>query len=358
MSAKSLTVLNDGYVTAPFVAARGDVASSPFGLITLNFVLTKQSKNNRRGSKYLLGFRRITGCVVYVTEGGALGLSCTWDSGKTTSCQVRFESLALNDEKPHEVGLLYSTDVTKPSLLYVEKQLVGSCPTAGKMTLTKAAQSVSVFSDPNTWQFGASKGEIIKFRVSTGAYDDLKKVGAGEIADTPAKLEVEGAPAVDKIEASLLPALKTTWDQCTPTEKDGQTISLTCQLNVLSATNTPLSVPRDAFSLACSRPLCDIRFDDKQPPIGSSFQFTYLPNYPTEFLSEDVGSPDRFPDTSMLTDGFTDGKADFGVKYEPATTAEEALLELGVADVMRYRCKEACCSRVRAAPPVADGDTF
>eukprot|EP00455_Lapot_gusevi_P023568 TRINITY_DN2446_c0_g1_i6.p1 TRINITY_DN2446_c0_g1~~TRINITY_DN2446_c0_g1_i6.p1 ORF type:complete len:1050 (+),score=413.15 TRINITY_DN2446_c0_g1_i6:55-3150(+) len=360
MTAKSLKVDLGGYVTAPFVAARGDVATSPFGLITLNFELSKPllHRSARRGSKYLFGFRRITGCVAYVTEAGSLGLSCTWDSGKTTTCQVRFTNLALNDEKPHEVGLLYSTDVSKPSLLYVEKQLVGSCPTSGKMTLAKAAQSVSVFSDPNTWQFGASKGEIIKFRVSTGAYDDLKKVAAGDIPDAPAKLELEGGPSGVKIEATLLPALSTTWDSCQPTEKDGQTVSISCQLNVRSASGAAISVPRDAFSLACSRPLCDIRFDDKQPDVGSKFQFTYSPNYPTTFLSEDVGSPDRFPDTSMLTDGFTNGNADFGIKYEPAITAEEALLELGVSDVMRYRCKEACCSAIRAAPPMDGGDMF
>eukprot|EP00455_Lapot_gusevi_P020897 TRINITY_DN2204_c0_g6_i3.p2 TRINITY_DN2204_c0_g6~~TRINITY_DN2204_c0_g6_i3.p2 ORF type:complete len:245 (-),score=61.38 TRINITY_DN2204_c0_g6_i3:70-744(-) len=146
------------------------------------------------------------------------------------------------------------------------------------------------------------------------------------------------------VPAALLPAIETRWSNCRGVGSEHQQTGVRCQLKV-TLNGQPYSVSRDVFSLACSRSKCSIDFDANQPSKGSSFMFTYSPNYPSTFESEDVGSPGLFPDQAILTDGFSVGLANFGIDYQPGQ--ENVLLETEVVDVMKYKSKQTCCATVR-----------
>eukprot|EP00455_Lapot_gusevi_P032350 TRINITY_DN3528_c0_g2_i3.p1 TRINITY_DN3528_c0_g2~~TRINITY_DN3528_c0_g2_i3.p1 ORF type:complete len:187 (-),score=17.96 TRINITY_DN3528_c0_g2_i3:115-675(-) len=141
--------------------------------------------------------------------------------------------------------------------------------------------------------------------------------------------------------------LQTKWSNCqvVTNSTTGFVEGFTC---TLSATKhgALVTVPRDVFNLACSRPRCSIAFHPSSPVVGSSFRFTYLSNYPADFKSENVGSPGLFRDPSFVSDGWTTQSVSFGINYAPdaASLLEvDESEELEVSDVMRYRCKQNCC---------------
>eukprot|EP00455_Lapot_gusevi_P052263 TRINITY_DN7938_c0_g1_i1.p1 TRINITY_DN7938_c0_g1~~TRINITY_DN7938_c0_g1_i1.p1 ORF type:complete len:121 (-),score=24.41 TRINITY_DN7938_c0_g1_i1:81-443(-) len=119
------------------------------------------------------------------------------------------------------------------------------------------------------------------------------------------------------------------------------------------------------FTLGCSRPQCEIFFSEQQPAgfeAQNRFVFEYHPHYPAKFVSENVGDPPRFGDQALITDGFTTGQMSFDIQFQSAqVSAHNSKLEMAaqVSDVMRYRLKEACCSRVfRCRDNDDDDDLF
>eukprot|EP00455_Lapot_gusevi_P009973 TRINITY_DN1448_c0_g1_i7.p1 TRINITY_DN1448_c0_g1~~TRINITY_DN1448_c0_g1_i7.p1 ORF type:complete len:160 (-),score=31.71 TRINITY_DN1448_c0_g1_i7:51-530(-) len=93
---------------------------------------------------------------------------------------------------------------------------------------------------------------------------------------------------------------------------------VSCQVSTYQ-THRPVVVSRDLLRLACSRPSCQIYFDDDTPEVGSSFRVVYEPNYPASFVSENVGSPDRFEDPAFVSDGWSRRVLAFVIKYVPFT---------------------------------------
>eukprot|EP00455_Lapot_gusevi_P040744 TRINITY_DN463_c0_g1_i5.p1 TRINITY_DN463_c0_g1~~TRINITY_DN463_c0_g1_i5.p1 ORF type:complete len:530 (-),score=225.58 TRINITY_DN463_c0_g1_i5:223-1812(-) len=470
---RSLSLKPGSFLSMPFLASHASVASATTGLIQLRF----QYDNFRRmfkprpdRARMLFSFRRISGCVTFVTPLGHLGLTCYISATRSYSCQVRFTSrFRLTSGWTNTLSLLYSTSPAYPSELYIGTKLVGTCPTPSAWSMSLAAPTVSVFQANNMWEYQPMSGHIYQMRGMVGSYASLQAIVRGEIVsdaletyfdnstDTntntnatsasgdapgaepdPDRVELElaqemeidtalaqaqyvdgewvsdafdevkdfgskaldqakdlGTAAVDglgqavdkakqtlsnihsrikdfvwqarqkfeewrisRIRSAMLPPLKTAWRNCESIMNGDAVEGMRCLLTVTS-NGQPYSVARDVFTLGCSRPNCEIYFDEASPKDESdSFWFTYRPNYPRKFNSENVGNPDRFTDLATITDGFSIGQASFGIKYTPDPEATAAPAFVEVSDVMRYRLRQSCCVSVAVAYAAPTGDVF
>eukprot|EP00455_Lapot_gusevi_P002194 TRINITY_DN10854_c0_g1_i10.p1 TRINITY_DN10854_c0_g1~~TRINITY_DN10854_c0_g1_i10.p1 ORF type:complete len:122 (+),score=19.05 TRINITY_DN10854_c0_g1_i10:141-506(+) len=108
------------------------------------------------------------------------------------------------------------------------------------------------------------------------------------------------------------------------------------------------------FNLGCSRPRCQIFFTDQ--PVAEAganrFVFEYHPKYPKDFQSESVGEVGMFEDLAWITDGYSRGKASFGIKYTQDNAEPQNALEveagMGKSDTYQYKKTEACCATVNS----------
>eukprot|EP00455_Lapot_gusevi_P054984 TRINITY_DN8904_c0_g1_i4.p1 TRINITY_DN8904_c0_g1~~TRINITY_DN8904_c0_g1_i4.p1 ORF type:complete len:405 (-),score=116.78 TRINITY_DN8904_c0_g1_i4:47-1261(-) len=140
---------------------------------------------------------------------------------------------------------------------------------------------------------------------------------------------------------------RTAWRNCSALGTPPLLTGIRCLL-VAQSNTSDLVVPRNVFSLACSRPGCQMFFEPGQPDVASAYWFQYLPYYPSYFLSEDVGVPDRFEDRAMLTDGVAVRYGSFGLllQKDPTFLELDVDVDTTVGDVSRYIMKESCCAGV------------
>eukprot|EP00455_Lapot_gusevi_P036159 TRINITY_DN4014_c0_g1_i3.p1 TRINITY_DN4014_c0_g1~~TRINITY_DN4014_c0_g1_i3.p1 ORF type:complete len:174 (-),score=30.78 TRINITY_DN4014_c0_g1_i3:49-570(-) len=143
--------------------------------------------------------------------------------------------------------------------------------------------------------------------------------------------------------------LRTKWSRCVFARRIGVPViyeSMTCRLTAVDASNNPIAVPMDVFSLGCSRPMCEIFFPDGQSSVAANqFTFVYKPSFPTTFVSEDVGDPALWMDMAFVTDGFKQITVGFGIRYERNGPAFFEM-ETAQADVVSYVAVESCCSTI------------
>eukprot|EP00455_Lapot_gusevi_P034372 TRINITY_DN3787_c0_g1_i4.p1 TRINITY_DN3787_c0_g1~~TRINITY_DN3787_c0_g1_i4.p1 ORF type:complete len:204 (-),score=31.50 TRINITY_DN3787_c0_g1_i4:167-778(-) len=173
------------------------------------------------------------------------------------------------------------------------------------------------------------------------------------------------SPAIGNPAAVLVPPIDTMWNNCTftPSVQNGVLIHdfIKCDL-IISLNNQSYPVFMDIFSLGCSRPGCSIYFLQPSTQPSDTYSFVYRPQYPTDFVSENVGTPAPFADRSIITDGFHYGKVFLGLAYTPATPSN---LELGsdmktesmTTDQSYYKCLGDCANR-GVIQFVDDSDVF
>eukprot|EP00455_Lapot_gusevi_P039508 TRINITY_DN4431_c0_g1_i1.p1 TRINITY_DN4431_c0_g1~~TRINITY_DN4431_c0_g1_i1.p1 ORF type:complete len:124 (+),score=40.43 TRINITY_DN4431_c0_g1_i1:57-428(+) len=120
--------------------------------------------------------------------------------------------------------------------------------------------------------------------------------------------------------------------------------------------------------LACSRPRCEIFFNNRPLLLANKFSVTYKPNYPANFISENVGSPPLFPDPTLVTDGWATRQMVFQIRYAPnpvllelestETDSLDSETDATVADVRKYVCMEIKANAARVLQEVSQDDLF
>eukprot|EP00455_Lapot_gusevi_P005545 TRINITY_DN1237_c0_g1_i11.p1 TRINITY_DN1237_c0_g1~~TRINITY_DN1237_c0_g1_i11.p1 ORF type:complete len:508 (+),score=125.41 TRINITY_DN1237_c0_g1_i11:388-1911(+) len=323
---------------------RDDFAQYNWILIDVYFrALQDLIKNN---SYVLWSFARGSGCVVYVTYTGMPGLKCYTAGSESISTQVQSASVNLLDGNLHKVSLVVSrAPHPLEAYLYVDGAQVFQGSTTRPFSITNSAQSINIFYDAYFWQYRPLPALLV--RASVLASQGLAEISA--VAKRLAFTEIKPWSLTNKFK--LVPKLTTEWRHCQALPKVNELPQgLRCTL-VPKVNGKVTAVPIDIFSLSCSRPRCSISFDSRPTTPSTSFVFTYKPNFPETFDSENVGSPPLFQDPSFISDGFSTNIASFGLEYVPEEASpDESKLEIGVhagvGDVMRYRALQSCCAGV------------
>eukprot|EP00455_Lapot_gusevi_P031558 TRINITY_DN3426_c0_g1_i4.p1 TRINITY_DN3426_c0_g1~~TRINITY_DN3426_c0_g1_i4.p1 ORF type:complete len:1030 (+),score=184.59 TRINITY_DN3426_c0_g1_i4:396-3092(+) len=359
-----------GGLSFPFVP-HPLIDNSPFGLISVefsksNFGCTVDCQITRAGQSYLLfSFESMTGCDVYITQGGHLGMRCSIND-RASVCQARFQSASLVDLKFHTVSLVYSTQKEYPHRLYVDGQLVMTCELQDDWSIVLAAPRLSVISQPAQWKYISFDGIVRRVAVRVGSYMDLRRT---------ARFLVGPGVKPDAFNATKLAAFETSWENCTAVLRDDRYVeTINCVL-VVTRHGMPYVVPRDVFSLGCARPTCQIFFSANETLVGSRFSFTYRPNFPMGFDAKNIGDPGQFQDYALVTDGFGYGHIRAMVHYAPQdsskleTSAESSASVkssnvLGnhmdsesktlLTDFIRYELRESCCGQAERVKDFID----
>eukprot|EP00455_Lapot_gusevi_P036685 TRINITY_DN4084_c0_g1_i2.p1 TRINITY_DN4084_c0_g1~~TRINITY_DN4084_c0_g1_i2.p1 ORF type:complete len:959 (+),score=192.03 TRINITY_DN4084_c0_g1_i2:73-2949(+) len=354
-SGKSLVVNENkqhpGSVTFPFVPQR-DLANSSHGLITVEFRLNADEWPQKTKASYLIfGFEKTTGCTVFMTYTGNLGLTCM--APKRYSCVFRFNDFSLADYRRHVVSLLYSTVTGGFHRLFVDYQEVGQCENPGPWNIVKSSSRLFTFYQPGEWRFRPLPALFYDLMVWAGQLDDLDRLARDRslrVLHGGHEDEQSLPPEDSDPSATLVPPIKTQWENCVPFRFKDSTSefndTLRCDISI-TLDGEPYETYLDIFSLGCSRPDCWIFFKRQGVTEPSSrYSFYYQPRFPMTFQSENVGTPAPFSDISILTDGFSYGPVSFGMKYVPESPSESAIDQhiessSSMGDVVRYICVEA-----------------
>eukprot|EP00455_Lapot_gusevi_P046101 TRINITY_DN600_c0_g1_i5.p1 TRINITY_DN600_c0_g1~~TRINITY_DN600_c0_g1_i5.p1 ORF type:complete len:962 (-),score=236.02 TRINITY_DN600_c0_g1_i5:59-2944(-) len=312
---------------------------------TLASVTLRVTRLQPEKTQVLMSFARGSGCVLFVTGLGRLGLKCFDQAQEMFTVQVQDwadDSFSLVGSY-HKVSLLFSRHQGGPVGVYVDGVLALSTTNPTSWNILDTSTHLWLFTDPYLWQYHPLPASLTRF--SLVASNDLSKLQdvaqRNVLSDKLTFGQLEADPE-DIVTAS---GIQTSWDDCEVVKNDttGFVEGFSCTLSA-TQNGQPITVPRDLFNLACSRPRCTIKFDPDAADVDSSFDFTYRSNYPADFQSEDVGSPGLFHDPSFVTDGWTTRSVSFGINYAPVAAS---LLEVDdsheVADVMNYRCMQSCC---------------
>eukprot|EP00455_Lapot_gusevi_P054905 TRINITY_DN8882_c0_g1_i5.p1 TRINITY_DN8882_c0_g1~~TRINITY_DN8882_c0_g1_i5.p1 ORF type:complete len:481 (+),score=110.26 TRINITY_DN8882_c0_g1_i5:107-1549(+) len=156
------------------------VSSSSTGLIRLAFSAVSFMMRPTNQSYFLFSFRRHTGCDVYITSAGHLGMNCY--TPQMHSCQIRFrDGFSLLDGRFHSVALMYSTSSAIPSRFYVDYQMVGECAMPS-WNMAHANNKISFFHDTLFWGFTHFPIQVQEISLYTGAPHTLHSVGTTPVA--------------------------------------------------------------------------------------------------------------------------------------------------------------------------------
>eukprot|EP00455_Lapot_gusevi_P031556 TRINITY_DN3426_c0_g1_i2.p1 TRINITY_DN3426_c0_g1~~TRINITY_DN3426_c0_g1_i2.p1 ORF type:complete len:800 (+),score=205.75 TRINITY_DN3426_c0_g1_i2:81-2402(+) len=372
MNGDSVSIRWGGGLSFPFVPYPL-IDNSPFGLITVEFIhpngwdsCDTACQLTRAGHSFLLfSFESMTGCDVYITQGGHLGLRCSIND-QASVCQARFNTASLFDTKYHTVSLLYSTQKQFSHRLYVDGQLVMTCNVQDDWSILWASPRLTVMNQLAQWKYVSFDGMVRRVAVRVGSYMDLRRK-AHSLVGPNAK--------PDAFNATKLAAFETSWENCVAVLKDGKFVeTINCVL-VVTRQGRPYKVLRDVFSLGCARPTCQIFFSANETLVGSRFSFTYRPNFPMGFDAKNIGDPGQFQDYALVTDGFGYGHIRAMVHYAPQdsskleTSAESSASVkssnvLGnhmdsesktlLTDFIRYELRESCCGQAERVKDFID----
>eukprot|EP00455_Lapot_gusevi_P056060 TRINITY_DN9221_c0_g1_i4.p1 TRINITY_DN9221_c0_g1~~TRINITY_DN9221_c0_g1_i4.p1 ORF type:complete len:433 (-),score=70.69 TRINITY_DN9221_c0_g1_i4:44-1342(-) len=346
-----------------------DIRAFPYISIDIYVRIYREQVEERpRNSFVLLSFARSSGCVIYVTFAGNPGIRCYKNSLVFASDQVMSWPQDLFDGEFHKVSVLLSTN-SGPGFIqvYIDGQLTFDIAREKSWSFINTGESVSFFYDPHFWMYAPLPASLI--RASVIGSDNLDRIKEIATRRVLGNWEFQGdADSIEKV-----PELETVWSDCTAIGTGKFYEGVECTLTAKQNGET-LTVPQDVFSLGCSRPRCTISFSPNQPKLADRYRFVYRPNYPDEFVSENVGDPERFPDPARITDGFTTQTISFQLKFSPVVenengedeqateesqetpTEEPVMLEQRVTDSVRYRCEQICCVRVDNFPVESSND--
>eukprot|EP00455_Lapot_gusevi_P020889 TRINITY_DN2204_c0_g12_i2.p1 TRINITY_DN2204_c0_g12~~TRINITY_DN2204_c0_g12_i2.p1 ORF type:complete len:1012 (+),score=202.09 TRINITY_DN2204_c0_g12_i2:58-3036(+) len=297
--------------------------------------------SDKHGHFLLMSFARASGCVVFVSSNGLPGVRCMAKGAECLFAQVASSSsINLLDGKMHKVSLIFTHSTVPLSIsLYVDGAKVLSAQSSATLSLVNSALGLNLFYDPYFWQYRPLSA--LMFRLSVVGDDEI-----AEIERVAKRLGFASVKPLSVATIQTVPAIKTNWTDCKLLKgTNGLYTGMRCTLVPL-LDNQPVSVPIQAFSLSCSRAKCSIAFDANQPQLSSAYTFTYRPNFPSNFTSENVGSPSLFQDPSYVTDGFTTTTVSFGLQYAPDPAVAGGASKLEVADVTGYRCMQCCCAHL------------
>eukprot|EP00455_Lapot_gusevi_P036510 TRINITY_DN4064_c0_g2_i2.p1 TRINITY_DN4064_c0_g2~~TRINITY_DN4064_c0_g2_i2.p1 ORF type:complete len:1261 (+),score=203.36 TRINITY_DN4064_c0_g2_i2:406-3783(+) len=327
--------LSPGSLGFPFVPNRL-LETYDHGFIQVGFITIPKNSHS-----LIFSFRHMRGCEVFITPNGNLGMSCAFSTGNVL-CYADTDGL-LHDGNLHFVGLVYSTKAGLPSVLFVDGQAVVECATPENWDIRLAASRLSLFWEPGMWRYVPRMVGIRQVLLMANDRTSLIQI-AGLPIGTPSALirnkkfaEAGGFTNVARtLPVSTQSNMKTSWT-CTAPPAPVTQLQVECQIKLDSTDALAL---QDAFPLACSRPGCTISTVTKP---GPNLFFNYLPHYPAEFISENVGSPPLFPDVTILTDGATQRSGSFNIKYSPDLIGKPGFSKLELTDVVRYQAKDSCC---------------
>eukprot|EP00455_Lapot_gusevi_P041889 TRINITY_DN4907_c0_g2_i11.p1 TRINITY_DN4907_c0_g2~~TRINITY_DN4907_c0_g2_i11.p1 ORF type:complete len:430 (-),score=91.44 TRINITY_DN4907_c0_g2_i11:112-1401(-) len=276
----------------------------------------------KKNSFLLMSFARSAGCVVYVTFMGKPGIQCYRKGDVFASDQVLQYPQDLFDGRFHKVSVLFPpTSSTGFIQLFVDGQLISHLVRDQWWSMANTGQSVNFFYDPNFWMYQPLPASLLRASlVGAQNYTLIREIAARKAILT-AKFQGDSTQIVK------VPAITTVWRGCklirgTGVHYEGLVCSVLARQN-----GTHLTLPRDVFSLGCSRPGCSISFLPNQARIADQYRFIYRPNYPEGFVSENVGDPALFQDPARLTDGFKTVTVSFGLKFSPENVTNDLLVD-------------------------------
>eukprot|EP00455_Lapot_gusevi_P021716 TRINITY_DN2271_c0_g3_i5.p1 TRINITY_DN2271_c0_g3~~TRINITY_DN2271_c0_g3_i5.p1 ORF type:complete len:1240 (-),score=432.68 TRINITY_DN2271_c0_g3_i5:147-3866(-) len=333
-----------------------------YGLIDVHFVVhLKDIAKYADADKgfTLFSFAGSQGCTLYITPAGLPGVVCRRGNVALAQCQVRRASfhgrlVNLLDGRPHTVGLLFSRHRGGGLRVYIDNVQVLYCTNSERWMMVMASRSLWFFNQPGRWFYQPLPGVL--FRASVYTSDDA--VLLDNLAEKNRRIPAKSA--------SVQPvgSLRTEVRDCKEildANNAKRVIGLRCKLHS-SLKGKSVSVPVTTYSLACSRPNCDIFFPKRKDiPFSHAHEFIYLPNYPGNFTSEDVGDPDMISDMAFISDGFSVFPVKFGIQFDPdgdakletnsqvnTATNTQITSQVGAIDFMKYRCTQSCCATVGA----------
>eukprot|EP00455_Lapot_gusevi_P041228 TRINITY_DN4758_c0_g1_i2.p1 TRINITY_DN4758_c0_g1~~TRINITY_DN4758_c0_g1_i2.p1 ORF type:complete len:484 (-),score=56.36 TRINITY_DN4758_c0_g1_i2:81-1532(-) len=302
----------------------------------------------------LMSFARTSGCVLYVTFLGHLGIRCYKDGYEMGSDQVQdwpstspsSTSYSLLDGQLHKVAVLYTNQALNKTLVFVDGVQVLSVDVKATSDLKSISSAATFFSDPYFWQYSRLPGSLHRVSILTAP--------TLSILIAQAKTLLFSVPSLGTGSFKNVAGIRTQWTQCVFTRRTGYPMiyeSMNCSLIPVDPNNNRITVPIDVFSLGCSRPRCQIYFAPGQNQLQNSYKFVYKPNFPTYFVSEDVGNPSLWMDMAFVTDGLKTLTVGFGVRYQQTDRVyleveNSDSLEVANSDTYGYQCVQGCCSTI------------
>eukprot|EP00455_Lapot_gusevi_P036157 TRINITY_DN4014_c0_g1_i10.p1 TRINITY_DN4014_c0_g1~~TRINITY_DN4014_c0_g1_i10.p1 ORF type:complete len:380 (-),score=75.19 TRINITY_DN4014_c0_g1_i10:97-1236(-) len=326
----------------------GPLRTARYMMINFHFQVMPsnvQSLPQQNNSYVLMSFARTSGCVLYLTFQGHIGIRCYRTGVELVSGQVLTwptGTFSLLDGRPHKVSLLYSTRGGDEIRVTVDGMVVLSLTAPLSTAIGSISRSINFFNDPYFWQYGRLPAALS--RVSILGSDSLSSLTSQA---TNLLFNVQPMPG-SLSNLARVAGLSTKWTRCVFARRVGVPVvyeSMTCRLTAVDASNNVVTVPMDVFSLGCSRPMCEIFFPAGQSSVANQFTFVYKPSFPTTFTSEDVGDPALWMDMAFVTDGFKQITVGFGIRYARSGSAR---LEVAVeyADTARYVAVQSCCGTI------------
>eukprot|EP00455_Lapot_gusevi_P003936 TRINITY_DN11609_c0_g2_i1.p1 TRINITY_DN11609_c0_g2~~TRINITY_DN11609_c0_g2_i1.p1 ORF type:complete len:546 (-),score=103.46 TRINITY_DN11609_c0_g2_i1:57-1694(-) len=318
---RMFTTFEPGAIGFPFIP-NPDIESSAFGFIQVAFITTQMES-----SSLIFSFRHHRGCDVYMTPQGNLGVVCAF-SNKNSFCKFNMQkSPALDAAEVWYVGMLYSTVKDIPSILYVNGQAIGECPTFESYDIRMASGRLSAFWEPGMWRYSARVAGIRHFILMTGDRDKLMQLAGIPLGAQTGKAMYRDLWAAP--EGSLLTTISRSYSFTSVSLYSGYSL-------------------KEVVPVACSRRRCKLTVQSTTGTTDVSMRVLVEANYPLEFLSEDAGQPGPFRDSIVLTDGMQDLDMSFQLTYSKKASSEAgSKLELSDGDFARYMCKESCCMNLR-----------
>eukprot|EP00455_Lapot_gusevi_P011759 TRINITY_DN1548_c0_g1_i4.p1 TRINITY_DN1548_c0_g1~~TRINITY_DN1548_c0_g1_i4.p1 ORF type:complete len:353 (+),score=90.68 TRINITY_DN1548_c0_g1_i4:53-1060(+) len=324
----------------------------------------------RSGSFLLFSNARSSGCIVYITIRGMLGLKCYTNYKVVAQAHVaewgastsRHFSLLTS---VHRVSLLLSTQAGGQAILFLDGVPLFTVPYV--WSPADSSPNLYLFADPNFWQYRVpsigylTRGAGVRmYLVAIYAANDITRLRQiiATKWDYMAKFD-------NSIPAIQVPAnLRTTWGNCKFYRNANTNL-----LYALSCRVTPSAqVPVDALSLSCSRPNCTIQFilpkDVDLPgklPTADSYDFVYKPNFPATFTSENVGSSQKVTDPSFISDGFQTRMVSFDLGFVQDGTSSKLQTDADIMNLFSYQCLETrnpSIGNLAAVIEVTSGDMF
>eukprot|EP00455_Lapot_gusevi_P041199 TRINITY_DN4750_c0_g2_i2.p1 TRINITY_DN4750_c0_g2~~TRINITY_DN4750_c0_g2_i2.p1 ORF type:complete len:656 (+),score=100.95 TRINITY_DN4750_c0_g2_i2:196-2163(+) len=277
----------------------------------------------------LMSFARSAGCVVFVTYNGLLGIECKVPSSNRVVAQVSSLPVSLLNGLPHKIVVIFSMSGNTPVSVHVDGAKVLEINNPRSYNGKHLADNVYLFHDPFFWAYQPLPSYLDRFSLLTS---DSRIALLNQAANLGLHLvrRLPFGPITQYVNVT------TDWQNCTYSKLGNVYYDMNCTIVPFQNGNR-ISVSINDFSLGCSRPNCEIAFLPNQSPTGDAFRFQYKPNFPAAFESEDVGNPPMFRDPSLVTDGFRMTEVAFDMLFQKTAPG---YLELEVADVVYYKCKE------------------
>eukprot|EP00455_Lapot_gusevi_P047722 TRINITY_DN649_c0_g2_i4.p1 TRINITY_DN649_c0_g2~~TRINITY_DN649_c0_g2_i4.p1 ORF type:complete len:284 (+),score=50.09 TRINITY_DN649_c0_g2_i4:70-921(+) len=217
------------------------------------------------------------------------------------------------------VSLLVSPRAGTYSYVYLNGSEVLRCPM--KAGWKFSVDHVQLFDDDAQWRFLPAPVDVYSAYFYRSMNDKVLSSQAMRLKPK------DGGSYI----AAVIPRIDTNWVECvfTRNQTRGLTESMRCKVEI----QTTFTV--GSLSLGCSRPDCSVRVvysgnvEKKDWPIVE-----YRPNYPENFVSEDVGAEKKLQDNGYLTDGFAFWKFRTDMTFTSQTVQGGAFVETEANEAM------------------------